>query len=168
MIDPVDLNHTDKLSEFITTIILNHHYHLLPLVLLALKKRKHGIYAKLPVNVKESRSLCISAFESWKQVDFVRGCTEHVLYVAKRKDYRSTLRAFLSQLECDRVKKLCSAVEFDEKSFWKLMKSQRSSTQMSAFLVNGKMITDKYDILDMWADHFEELGTQDLHTLPRQ
>ena len=59
-----------------------------------IKKRKHGIYAKLPVNVKESRSLCTSAFESWKQVDFFEGCTEHELYVTKRKDYRSTLRAF--------------------------------------------------------------------------
>ena len=54
-------------------------------------------------------------------------------------------------------------MEYDEKSFWKLIKSQRSSTQMSAFLVNGKLITDKYDIRDMWADHFEELGTSDLH-----
>ena len=35
---------------------------------------------------------------------------------------------------------------------------------MSAFLVNGKLIVDKYDICDMWADHFEELGTPDLHT----
>ena len=35
---------------------------------------------------------------------------------------------------------------------------------MSAFLVNGKPITHKYDIRDMWADHFEELGTPDLHT----
>ena len=145
LIDPVDLNHTDKLSEFITTIILKSSLSLVTPGTTGIKKRKHGIYAKLPVNVKESRSLCTSAFESWKQVDFVRGCTEHVLYVTKRKDYRSTLRAFLSQLECDRVKKLCSAVEFDEKSFWKLMKSQRSLTQMSAFLVNGKMITDKYD-----------------------
>ena len=34
---------------------------------------------------------------------------------------------------------------------------------MSAFLVNGKLITDKYDMRDMWADHFEELGTPDLH-----
>ena len=31
------------------------------------------------------------------------------------------------------------------------------------FLVNGKLITDKYDICDTWADHFEELGTPDLH-----
>ena len=30
---------------------------------------------------------------------------------------------------------------------------------MSAFLVDGKMITDKTDILNMWADHFETLGT---------
>ena len=29
---------------------------------------------------------------------------------------------------------------------------------MSAFLVDGKMITDKTDILNMWADHFEILG----------
>ena len=49
-------------------------------------------------------------------------------------------------------------------SFWKLIKNQRSSTQMSAFLVNGKLITDKYYIRDMWADHFEELGTPNLHT----
>ena len=30
---------------------------------------------------------------------------------------------------------------------------------MSAFLVDGKMITDKGEICDMWADHFEALGT---------
>ena len=105
LIDPVDLNHTDKLSEFITTIILKSSLSLVTPDTAGIKKRKHGIYAKLPVYVKESRSLCTSAFESWKQVDFVVGCTEHVLYVAKRKDYRSTLRAFLSQLESDRVKK---------------------------------------------------------------
>ena len=30
---------------------------------------------------------------------------------------------------------------------------------MSAFLVNGKLITDKNKIREMWADHFEALGT---------
>ena len=69
---------------------------------------------------------------------------------------------FVSQLECEL--KNCSAAAYDEKSFWKLIESQRSSTQMSAFLVNGKLITDKYDIRDIWADHFEELGTPDLQT----
>ena len=39
------------------------------------------------------------------------------------------------------------------------VKSQRSSSQMSAFLVDGKMITDKTDILNMWADPVETLGT---------
>ena len=126
MTGPVDQNHKDKLSEFITTIILKSSLSLVTPGTTGIKKRKHSIYAKLPVNAKESRSLCKSAFESWKQVDFVEGCTEHDLYVAKRKDYRSTLRAFLSQWECDRVKKLCSATEFDERSFWKLIKSQRS------------------------------------------
>ena len=30
---------------------------------------------------------------------------------------------------------------------------------MSAFLVNGKLITDKNKISEMWADHFEALET---------
>ena len=65
LIDPVDLNHTDKLLEFTTTIILKSSLSLATYPGAAgNKKRKHGIYAKLPVNVKESRSLCTSAFES--------------------------------------------------------------------------------------------------------
>ena len=87
MIDPVDLNNTDKLSKFITTIILKSSLSLVTPGTTGIKKRKHGTYARLPVNVKESRSLCTSAFESWRQVDFVEGCTEQLdLYVAKRKD----------------------------------------------------------------------------------
>ena len=30
---------------------------------------------------------------------------------------------------------------------------------MSAFLVNGNLLTDRNLIRDMWADHFEALGT---------
>ena len=29
---------------------------------------------------------------------------------------------------------------------------------MNAFLIDGKWITDKNDIRDMWANHFEDLG----------
>ena len=43
--------------------------------------------------------------------------------------------------------------------FWKLLKGQRSTSQMSAFLVENKLITDKNLIREMWADHFEALGT---------
>ena len=66
---------------------------------------------------------------------------------------------FLNHLEVDRVKKLCVAAETDEKLFWKLLKGQRSSFQMSAFFVNGALKTDENDIRDMWADHFEALDT---------
>ena len=69
------------------------------------------------------------------------------------------MRIFLNQLESDRVKKLCSAADSDEKLFWKLLKGQKSSSQMSAFLVNGSLITDINEIRNMWADHFEALGT---------
>ena len=85
--------------------------------------------------------------------------SEHDFYRAKQRDYRSSLRKFLNQLECDRIKKLCSAADSDEKLFWKLLKGQKSSSQMSAFLINGSLVTDKTAIHNMWADHFEALGT---------
>ena len=69
------------------------------------------------------------------------------------------MRSLLNQLESDRVTKLCSADDSDERLFWKLLKGQKSSSQMSAFLVNGSLITDINEIRNMWADHFEALGT---------
>ena len=35
---------------------------------------------------------------------------------------------------------------------------------MSAFLIDGKMITDKNNIREMWAEHFEKLGTPSTNT----
>ena len=64
---------------------------------------------------------------------------------------------FINNLESDKVKKLCNAAESDEKLFWMLLKGQRSTSQMSAFLVENKLITDKNLIHEMWADHFEAL-----------
>ena len=85
----------------------------------------------------------------------------HDNYRSKRKDYHLALCNFLNHLEADRVKKLCVAAETAEKRFWKLLKSQRSSTQISAFLVNRALITEENDIRDMWGggDHFEALST---------
>ena len=123
------------------------------------KKRKFGVYASLPYDVKEARASCKDAFETWKQVDFSAVSDEHDAYKAKCKDYRLSMRSFLNQLESDRVTKLCSAADSDEKLFWKLLKGQKSSSQMSAFLVNGSLITDINEIQNMWADHFEALGT---------
>ena len=123
------------------------------------KKRKFGVYASLPYDVKEARASCKDAFETWKQVDFSAESDEHDAYKAKRKDYRLSMRSFLNQLESDRVTKLCSAADSDEKLFWKLLKGQKSSSQMSAFLANGSLITDINQIRNMWAGHFEALGT---------
>ena len=39
------------------------------------------------------------------------------------------------------------------------MKGQQSSSQMSAFLVENKLITDKSLIREMWVNHFEAQGT---------
>ena len=56
---------------------------------------------------------------------------------------------FLDQCEADKIAKLCNAAESNEKLFWKLIKSQRSSSQMSPFLVNGELLTEKKKIRDM-------------------
>ena len=82
----------------------------------------------------------------------------HDIYRAKRKDYRSKLRDFLNHLEADKIKNLCNAADCNEKLFWKLLKGQKSFSKMSAFLVNGNLLTDRNVIRDMWADHFEALG----------
>ena len=109
--------------------------------------------------LKAARSQCKTAFDYWKQNKFADNSIVHDNYRSKRKDYRLTLRKFFNQLESGRVRKLCLAAETDEKLFWRLLRAQRSSSQMSAFLVKGSLITKENDIRDMWADQFEALGT---------
>ena len=125
-------------------------YHLFRLYYLETKNSKGLCYVKLPGDVKAARSVCKTAFDSWKK---------HNTYRCTREEYHLLLRDFLNNLESDKVNKLCNAAEFDEKLFWKLLKGQRSTSQMGAFLVEKKLTTDKNLILEMWADHFEALGT---------
>ena len=82
-----------------------------------------------------ARSLCKTAFVSWKNHDFPSVGDIHDTYRCLRKEYRLLMRNFLNKLEDDKVTKLCNAAESDEKLFWKLLKGQRSTSQMSAFLV---------------------------------
>ena len=122
------------------------------------KNNKHAIYVKLPADVKIARSQCKAAFDSWKDHEYPGDNVKHNVYRSKRKDYPSRLRCFLSQVETDKITTLCNEASTDEKLFWKLLKGERSSSQMSSFLVDGKFITDKKQIREMWAGHFEELG----------
>ena len=152
-------NDTETVTKTITNLLLKHSYSLSSPGSNRNRKRKHGVYVRLPDDVKVARSQCKIAFDFWKQDQFSVNNIVHDNYRSKRKDYRLALRNFLNHLEVDRVKKLCAAAETDEKLFWKLLKGQRSSSQMSAFLVNGAFITEENDIRDMWEDHFEVLGS---------
>ena len=122
------------------------------------KKRKKS-YFKLPEHVKLARANHSTAFQDWKNSDFINTGEIFYNYKSSRAVYHSELRNFLNEKDHDKIKRLCEASETNEKLFWKLVTSQRSSSQMSALLVDGKMITDKIDILNMWADHFKTLGT---------
>ena len=74
-------------------------------------------------------------------------------------EYRLLMHNFVNNLENYKVKKLYNAAESDEKLFWKLLKGQRSSSQMSAFLVEDKLITHRNFMREMWVNHFEAQGT---------
>ena len=117
------------------------------------------VYGRLPDNVKSTHVRSKSAFDSWKASSFSLGSVSYDNYRSEHRNYCSLLRSFLSKLESDKVNKLWNASENNERLFWSLFKGRRSSSQMSAFLVNGKLITDKNKIREMWADHFEALGT---------
>ena len=124
------------------------------------KKNKRNVYVRLPDDVKTARSHCKIAFESWWENDNPDGNEIIENYRSKRREYRFKLRNFLNRLEAEKITKLCNAAYTNEKLFWRLLKDrQRSTLQMTAFLIDRKIITDEKHILDMWADHFEALGT---------
>ena len=123
------------------------------------RKRNKMTYVSLPTNVKSARKQCKAAFDSWKNNDFNTTGEIHDDYRYGRKEYRSLLRDFFNQLEVQKIDRLCTAAETDEKLFWKLLKGRRNSSQMHAFLVEGKLLSDVDQIRDMWANHFEALGT---------
>ena len=157
-VDHGDLNDISRSTDKITKLIVDCS---LPLVTPRVNRRRHGklaIYAKLPDDVKAARFCSKNAFDSWKRDEFSSSGAVHDNYRSKRRDYRKLLRKFLNKLETDKIKKLCVAAESNEKLFWKLLKGQRSTTQMNAYLIDGKSITDKNDIRDMWANHSEDLG----------
>ena len=123
------------------------------------RERNEMTYVSLPTNVKSARKQCKTAFDSWKNNDFNTTGEIHDDHRYKRKEYRSLLRDFFNQLEVQKIDRLCTAAETDEKLLWKLLKGQRNSSQMHAFPVEGKLLTDVDKIRDMWANHFEALGT---------
>ena len=130
-------NETETVFNTIIKLLLKHSYPLFSPGSNRNRKRKHGVYVRLPDDVKAARSQCKTAFDCWKQDQFADNSIVHDNYRSKRKDYHLALRKCLNQLEIDRVRKLCFAAKTDEKMFWRLLRAQRSSSQMSASLSMG-------------------------------
>ena len=99
-------------------------------------KNKRNVYVTLPDDVKTARSHCKIAFESWKEKDYLDGKETCENYRSKRREYRFKLRNFLNQLEAEKITKLCNAAYTSEKLFWRLLKGQRSTSQLTAFLID--------------------------------
>ena len=122
-------------------------------------KTKNKVYFKLPPDVKDACFQGKIAFNAWKESDFPSEGNVYLVYRRKRKEYGRKLREFLNELEVDKIIKLSHAAASNEKLFWKLIKGQRSSLQMTAYLVNDTLLTDRGKIRQMWTDHFETVGT---------
>ena len=154
---PDDYNSLADSAVLIKDFLLKH---LAPLVKPTRKNKKCGkVFIKLPEDVKKTQSQGNVAFNSWKLLNYLLKSDIHETYCASCKEYRQKLWIFFNQCEADKITKLCNAAESNKKLFWKLIKSQHSSSQTSTFVVNGELLTDKNKIHDMWADHFEALGS---------
>ena len=150
----IDFSDSGKAVDKISKLMTHHSASLAdPSVVTAKRKNKCNVYVRLPDDVKTARSHCKAAFESWKNNGYSDGNGTNENYCLKRREYRFKLRNFLSQLEAEKITKLCNAADSNEKLFWMLLKGQRSTSQMTAFLVDRKQIRE------MWVDHFEALGT---------
>ena len=79
-------------------------------------------------------------------------------FVKRRKEYRKIVRNELKLERDTRITELCTAVEVDEKFFWKLIKGKRSSIQFGSSLVDGKLTNSPVEIINMWFEHFKCLG----------
>ena len=92
-------NDAGTVKKTITNLLLKHSYSLFPPGSNRNRKRKHGVYVRLPDNVKVARSQCKTAFDFWKQDQFSDNSIVYDNYRSKRKEYRFALRNVLKLTE---------------------------------------------------------------------
>ena len=108
------------------------------------KKSKAGkIYVKLLLTIKSAKSKLNDLYRVWADNNLSVDDESHVMYMLQRSIYRNELRKFLRDTEMENIRKLHFAADSNEKEFWKLVKDQRSSSQMTAFQIDGAMCNDK-------------------------
>ena len=120
---------------------------------------------------KELTSLCKlkkKAYSNWvsagKPVDPQNTIFKDHVYSKKcfRKAFRQAEAKFRSGIE----EKIDACNELDQRQFWYLLKKdQKSRKQHGTMLrnLNGEIISDDTKILDMWREHFENLGKPSEH-----
>ena len=58
-----------------------------------------------------------------------------------------------------KISELRFASDVDEKTFWKLIKGKRCSSQLGSFMVDGRFTNSPQEIIEMWFNHFKILGS---------
>ena len=114
----IDFSDSGKAVDKISKLITHHSASLAdPGVVTAKRKNKYNVYVRLPEDVKTARSHCKVAFASWKNNYYSDGNGINENYSLKRREYHFKLRNYLSQLEAEKITKLCNAADSNEKLF---------------------------------------------------
>ena len=121
--------------------------------------RKPENYVSLPVDVKSTCKQYKATFEFWKNNGFPIIGDLHNDYRTKRREFVNHCVLSSIKLSQKKLKDYVLHLKPTKILLWKLMKGQRSSSQMNTFLVDGNLLTDKNKIGEMWAGHSESLGT---------
>ena len=106
------------------------------------------------MNVEAARKHCKAAFDSWKSNDFNITGKIHNDYGYKCKE-SPFVADFFNHLKVKKINNL--SLKLRKNFFGRFLKT--SNTQMHAFLIEGKLLSDVNKIHDMWANDFEALGT---------
>ena len=83
-------------------------------------------------------------------------------YKQTKKSFAKRLRSLSIAYENEEITRAIRLAEVDRNSFWRLVKKARGSQGMDSISIrnkSGKVVYEVEDVLHVWKDHFEKLGT---------
>ena len=88
--------------------------------------------------------------------------TVYIEYKRAKKSFASTLKSIAKQYENQEVIDAVKSAEVSMNSFWRLVQRSRKTTGAKSMAISrpdGTVVHQLADVLDVWKNHFEKLGT---------
>ena len=87
----------------------------------------------------------------------------YISYKCDKKIFHTTIKELTKRYENEEILKAIKTSELDRNSFWKLINTARKSQVkgVAAFKRPDDVVVYELDeVLQVWADHFQNIGTQ--------